>query len=74
MYSNCFGTTPSLRYFAERLRPMAATLKARADKAEADIRAKDGAIAQLKAESAQLKAALCAKFSDLPLCASNLEE
>ena len=51
-----------------------ATLKARADKAVADIRAKDGAIAQLKAESAQLKAALCAKFLDLPFCAPNLAE
>ena len=47
---------------------------ARADKAEVDIRAKDAAVAQLKAESANLKAALCAKFSDLPICASNLAE
>ena len=35
-------------------------LRARADKAEA--------------ESAQLKAALCSKFSDLPVCVSNVDE
>jgi len=56
-------------------------LKAQADKAEAesaslraDSMAKDAAIAQLKAESARLKAAVCAKFPDLPFCAPNLAE
>ena len=51
----------------ERLKTDSAILKARADKAEADIRAKDAAITQLKA-------AFCSKFSDLPICASNLAE
>jgi len=51
----------------ERLKTDSAILKARADKAEADIRAKDAAIRQLKA-------AFCSKFSDLPICASNLAE
>ena len=70
-----------LKAHSDKADAESATLKARADKAdaradkaEADIRAKDGAITQLKAESAQLKAALCAKFSDLPICSSNLAE
>ena len=41
-----------------------ATLKGRADKAEA-------AMVQLKGAAKQFKAALCAKFSDLPLCNSH---
>ncbi|MEY3148658.1 MAG: hypothetical protein RL688_1877 [Actinomycetota bacterium] len=63
-----------LKARADKAKAETATLKARADKADTEIRAKDGAIAQLKAESAQLKAALCSKFSDLPICASNLAE
>jgi len=59
---------------ADKAETETATLKARADKADTEIRAKDAAVAQLKAESANLKAALCAKFSDLPICASNLAE
>ncbi|MCX6106274.1 MAG: tail fiber domain-containing protein, partial [Proteobacteria bacterium] len=66
--------TPLLVKSVQDLQSENDQLKARADKAEADIRAKDAAIAQLKAESANLKAALCAKFSDLPICASNLAE
>ncbi|MCX6111496.1 MAG: tail fiber domain-containing protein [Proteobacteria bacterium] len=73
--------TTQLKTENERLKAESATLKARADKAdaradkadarvdkaEADIRAKDAAIAQLKA-------ALCSKFSDFPFCASTLAE
>ena len=70
-----------LKAHSDKADAESATLKARADKADAradkaevDIRAKDAAVAQLKAESANLKAALCAKFSDLPICASNLAD
>jgi len=52
---------------ADKAETETATLKARADKAETEIRAKDAAVAQLKA-------AFCSKFSDLPICASNLAE
>jgi len=41
--------------------------KARTDQTEADS-------VKLKAETARFKAALCAKFSDLPCCAANLAE
>jgi len=47
-------------------------LKARADKAEADSKAKDDAIAQLRgennAEIGQLKAFLCSQFPTAPMC------
>jgi len=59
--------TTQLKTENERLKADSAVLKARADKAEADIRTKDAAITQLKA-------AFCSKFSDLPICASNLAE
>jgi hypothetical protein len=51
----------------ERLKADTAILKAHSVKA--DARAD-----KAEAEAAQLKAALCSKFSDLPLCASNLAE
>ena len=73
--------TPLLVKSVQDLQSENDQLKARADKAEAesvslkaDSQAKDVAIAQLKAESARLKAALCAKFPDLPFCAPNLAE
>jgi hypothetical protein len=73
--------TPLLVKSVQNLQSENDQLKARADKAEAesvslkaDSQAKDVAIAQLKAESARLKAAVCAKFPDLPFCAPNLAE
>ena len=44
-----------------------ASLKAESTSLKADSQAKNAAIAQLKA-------ALCSKFSDLPICSSNLAE
>jgi len=60
--------TPLLVKSVQDLQSENDQLKARADKAEADSKAKDDAITQLKAESAQLKGFLCGQFPNAPMC------
>jgi len=59
--------TTQLKTENERLKADSAILKAHSDKA-------DGRADKAEAEAAHLKAAFCSKFSDLPICASNLAE
>ncbi len=58
----------------ERLKADSAILKAHSDKADARADKADARADKAEAEAAQLKAALCSKFSDLPLCASKIGE
>ena len=60
--------TPLLVKSVQDLQSENDQLKVRADKAEADSKAKDDAITQLKAESAQLKGFLCGQFPYAPMC------
>ena len=52
----------------DRLKAESATLKADTASLKADSKAKDDAIAQLKAESAALKSFLCGQFPNAPMC------